>query len=102
MSSFSGVINNGLERGWSKQEIRTSLLNAGYPQNEIDAELSSFNGTISNPVRVLQPEPQDTRPLNKYQTPNVKSKKKIVMIFLIVFLSILLIAGIVFGAYYFL
>jgi len=98
MSEFSGIINNGLERGWSKEEIRTSLLNAGFPQQEIIAELNSIGSTPS--AQAMQPPSVEIKPLDKYQTLNAKPKKKMGLLIGILLLSFLLFLGIIFGIYF--
>jgi hypothetical protein len=100
MSEFSGVINNGLERGWSREEIRASLLNAGYSQKEIDAELNVVSGYSSPQIMPAQSQGSDTKPLNRYQTPNLQTKNKTGLIILIIALSLVLIVGVAFGIYF--
>ena len=40
MSEISGIIKNASERGWAINEIKQSLVNAGYPPQDIDFEIS--------------------------------------------------------------
>ena len=42
MSELSGIVRNGIERGWPSEEIKTSLVNSGYSAQEIDYELSQL------------------------------------------------------------
>lgn len=95
MSEFSGTITNALERGWSIQEIRTSLLNAGYPQQEIDSELRNNQSQNTEIPQIIQT--QNSKSLNTYQTPIPKPPKKRGILFLIIFLVLVLISSAVIG-----
>lgn len=115
MSEISGIIRNGIERGWPTSEIRTSLINSGYAPQEIDYELnlisnnkisSSLNQqtgqTIPSP-QVSQPIPQNKfnpQDLTNYQAPIVEKKaSKFVLVILIVLLVLCILAGV--GLYLF-
>jgi hypothetical protein len=56
MSEISGIIRNGIERGWPKEEIRNSLINSGYSVQEIDYEFSK----ILNVQQVVSPQSEQT------------------------------------------
>lgn len=98
MNEFSGVITNGLERGWTKEEIRVSLLNAGYPQQKIDSELNSIGGNAFNlPPQVAT---QEIKPLGKYQTLDAKPKNKTGLLIWIFLLASILVVGVFLGIYF--
>ena len=64
MNEISGIIRNGIERGWPREEIRSSLINSGYPIQEIDYEFSKIlNVQQVVPYQLEQPQPtQLTQP----------------------------------------
>ena len=95
MSELSGIVRNGIERGWPPEEIKTSLVNSGYSAQEIDYELSQLlNAQSSQPVQQpipvqkpipsLQPVPEmppaqqskfNPQDLTHYQMPVQEEKK---------------------------
>jgi hypothetical protein len=95
MSEISGILKNGIERGWQFEEIKQSLLNAGYNEKEIETELLVFK---AKPIASIQlsegKEKFDPQKLNNYQTAQVTSKKSFsLMLFVIIFLTILIAVG---------
>lgn len=54
MSEISGIVRNGIERGWPAEEIKRSLINSGYPVQEVDYELSQIL-TAQSTQSVIQP-----------------------------------------------
>ncbi len=97
MSEFSGVIANGLDRGWTREEIRVSLLNAGYPQQEIDSEINSTGRNLS---QTQSPTFSEIKPLDKYQTPIVRQKSKANLLIWIFLLASILVVGVFLGIYF--
>ncbi len=94
MSDFSGIIKNGLEKGWPLQEIQRSLLNAGYNPQEVQVEISKF---VQQPMPVAIPQ-EDTQKLSNYQVQQVQTNKGSIKPFLftsliLVILLILSLAG---------
>jgi hypothetical protein len=119
MSEISGMIRNSIERGWAMDEIRTSLLNAGYNMQEIDSELRSYSisqqAQTRPSIQVINQVPQlpqqDTQQsqmipvqiqpdakynpqsLKNYQTPEVKKQTSKTMVTIIVVLLVICIAA---------
>jgi len=110
MSEIAGIIRNGIERGWPTDEIKNSLLNSGYPTQEIDYELSQLlnraqgqstsaiqstiiKPTISTPVHLpiqgTQQNKFNSQDLSNYQTPSVEKKASNWMVIAITVLLVL-------------
>ena len=101
MSEISGVIRNGMERGWPVAEVRLSLINSGYTPQEIDSELN----LLINPQNPPQPVQQIPAPivsqkkynpqdLTNYQTPKVEPKaSNFVVIAIVILLVLCVLAG---------
>jgi hypothetical protein len=115
MSELGGIIRNGMERGWPTDEIKNSLLNAGYSAQEVDYELSLLlkNSPVPQQAPLVKPlvaplpaaappvpapatlekkfNPQD---LSNYQTPPVeKNASNWMVIAIIVLLVLCVLAG---------
>ena len=109
MSELSGIVRNGIERGWPSEEIKTSLVNSGYSAQEIDYELSQLLNVqgaqpIVKPISVplVAPEipsaqqnkfnPQD---LTQYQTPAHEERKAGggIVIAIVILLVLCVLAG---------
>ena len=97
MSEISGIIKNASERGWAINEIKQSLVNAGYPSQDIDFEISRSS---SNYQESSMPQAEQTlsslspKNLSNYQTPEQpKSQpshtKLIVIVLTLLVLSVL-------------
>lgn len=99
MSEISGILKNGIDRGWQLNEIRQSLLSAGYVSKEIESEMMAFQAKPFTTSEQEGKEKFDPQKLNNYQTPPIENKKSFSLLsFFMVFLFILLIAGI--GLYF--
>lgn len=105
MSEISGIIRNGIERGWPMEEVKTSLLNSGYSIQEVEHELNlittSKNESSAKQEEISLPQnkfnPQD---LTHYQTPPVEKKASNKMVIMIIILLVLcVLAGV--GLYLF-
>jgi hypothetical protein len=101
MSEISGILKNGIDRGWQIMEIKRSLLSAGYSSQEIESEMSAFQAKPITMPEPLQPDQKNMgQNLKNYQTLSVESKKSpAVLLYVLILLSVLGIAGI---AFYFL
>lgn len=90
MSELSGIVRNGIERGWPTDEIKLSLINSGYPATEIDYEFSQLLNAssiqpVKQPIIPIQPEVQEIplaqqskfnpQDLTNYQMPVSLEKK---------------------------
>lgn len=109
MSELSGIVRNGIERGWPNEEIKTSLINSGYSAQEIDYELSQLlnaqsSQPIQKPIPVQQPIPEipsaqeskfNPQDLTHYQMP-VQEEKKVgngIVIAIVILLVLCVLAG---------
>lgn len=107
MSEISGIIRNGIERGWPSEEIRISLINSGYSQQEVDLELSQIlNSTsmqnisatkiVKAPISIPNTPSEKFNPQNltNYQTPSIEKKaSNKVVIAIIILLVLCVLAG---------
>ena len=93
MSEISGVLKNALERGWQLNEVRQSLLNSGYPLQEVDGEITIFNQQAQTDIYNQQQKPQ-IQELKSFQIPLIRTSigRKTAIITLVC-LIILTIAG---------
>ncbi|MEI7719375.1 MAG: hypothetical protein WCI72_05890 [archaeon] len=101
MSEISGIIRNGMERGWPVAEVRLSLINSGYTSQEIDSELNLLiNPQNSSPpaqqtqVPVVSQNKFNPQDLTNYQTPKVEQKaNNLVVIAIVILLILCVLAG---------
>jgi hypothetical protein len=117
MSELSGIIRNGIERGWPNEEIKNSLLNAGYSLQEIDYELSQLLKTtpiqqltapiipsainqsqnlspVNIPNKIESDKKFNSQDLTNYQTPPVEKKaSNWIVIAIITLLVLCVLAG---------
>ena len=95
MSEVSGIVRNGIERGWSLNEIKTSLLNSGYPEQEIDEEIKLLTNNSPAVSQIPQPNITQNKPsmqnLSNYQTLPAEQKASNKMVIAIIILLILCI-----------
>ena len=83
------ALRNAVERGYSLEQGRISLINAGYPQNEVDVATSYLSSAIENvqqtqqfqpaqqpstfqPIQPQQPQTMQN-PVRFQQLPNISS-----------------------------
>ena len=90
MSEISGVVKNALDRGWETDEIRSSLVNAGYPLAEVNLEIDQVKEQTKI---VMEKETKKVFPLDKYQIPDVtdSKKKQVILSVAVVTISIILL-----------
>lgn len=117
MSEISGIIKNSVERGWAIDEVRASLLNAGYNPQEVDSEIRALSSSQQSQISqaVVQPvqpqaiaqnqqiaQPQvpnqssvkfNSQILKNYQTPVVEKQASKTMVILIITLLIICLAA---------
>jgi len=110
MSEISGIIKNSVERGWAIDEVRASLLNAGYNQQEVDSEIRAYSFPQQLQIPAVQPVQSNStqqasitpvqsgakfnpQSLKNYQTPVVEKQASKTMVILIVTLLILCLAA---------
>jgi hypothetical protein len=94
MSEISGIIKNGLQRGWAPKEIYQSLVNSGYNPNEVQTEINAISANTS---RVISPQSTNTlgQKLTPYQISSIPEKKSASkgMVLAIIILALLAIIG---------
>lgn len=83
MSEIYGIVKNATERGWPIEEIKKSLLNAGYSINEIDLELHSVSSSTPQQNQGMQVPIPNPQALKNYQTPQIQKKSNLKKILLI-------------------
>lgn len=104
-------MRNALERGYSVQQAKQSLINAGYSLRDIDEATNYLTGGLT-PMEIQQmeesPEIQETYQEpneNQYQAPQInqipKKKKRvsgsIILLFIIILILVsMLVTGIIF------
>ena len=111
MSEISGIIRNGVERGWPLEEIKNSLINSGYPMSDVDSEINLVNGiapqqlvqqitqsssqTLSKPLPepALQQKKFNSQDLTNYQTPVIEKQASGKIVILIIILLVLCIVA---------
>lgn len=95
MSEISGIIKNGIQRGWAPQEIYQSLINSGYNPQEIQAEITSVSASLPKvqPISGVQGAGQKLAPYQVLSTQEKKSSGK-AMIITLVILALLTIIGV--------
>lgn len=101
MSEVGGMIKNGIERKWSPEEIKSSLISSGYSEQEINYELNlALHGTrpMTNQVtnhQIPTQNPQNPQNLSNYQhqVPQKKASNKTIWA-IVILLSICILAGI--------
>lgn len=95
MSEFTGIIKNGIQRGWPIQEIYQSLVNSGYNPQEVQSEINKFSNPVSN-LPIGSQNQQTAQKLAPYQLPAPQEKKsagKSLVIALVVLAILVVIAG---------
>jgi hypothetical protein len=92
---LSGVVKNGLERGWPLNEIATSLLNAGYSTDDVNFAVSNYN----RPIQVAIPSGQNPKQLSNYQQKEQKTGNKKGVLILLLILGILVLGALGFLGY---
>ena len=93
MSEISGILKNGIDRGWQIEEIKQSLLNSGYSIKEIESEMAVFQAQPALSVEVRDEnheEKQNKQKLNSYRTAEISHDgKSSILIFIIILLFVL-------------
>ena len=93
MNEIGGILNNAFAKGWPIDEIRQSLLNAGYEIDDIETSLREFS---QKPVPIIPQEPKPVKFLSKYQSlPSGKNKKLTWILISSLTIVLLLIIGLV-------
>ncbi|VVB80682.1 Uncharacterised protein [uncultured archaeon] len=93
MSEISGIIKNGMQRGWQPKEIYQSLLNSGYNPQEIQSEINKLSA-VAQPVQQVSSQGNGQK-LAPYQIPVPQEKKSAGkgLIIALVILAIIVVLG---------
>jgi len=96
MNEISGILKNGIDRGWQLEEIKQSLLNSGCTLKEIESEILSFQAKpISTQEQPVQEQKYNSQNLTNYQTPSIEQKKSSspILVYIMAFLLGLILVG---------